>query len=85
MRMLATLMFVLLTGCAASILERNVGQVDGPPAFKTGYTHGCSSGLRAGGFGQLDFVKDVLRYNNEPLYAQGWEDGYRVCRTRALS
>lgn len=78
-------LLVLLAGCAhTSVLDLFVGKIEGPPPFKDGYRAGCASGLRAGGMAQMDFTKDVTRYNAERLYAQGWEDGYSVCRTRAL-
>ncbi|ERH50750.1 hypothetical protein N5E99_08785 [Pseudomonas chengduensis] len=39
---------------------------------------GCSSGRSATGpLGQFD--KDVPRYMAEPLYTQGWDDGFRQC------
>ena len=50
-----------------------------PPAYAKGQADGCSTG--AGGF--FPFKKDVVRYQTDPLYAQGWEDGLADCREKA--
>lgn len=85
MRVIAALSLVLAAGCAHnSLVDLHAGKVEGPPAFQDGYRAGCQSGLRAGGVVQLQFSKDVVRYNADKLYAQGWEDGYAVCRSQYI-
>jgi len=49
-----------------------------PPAVVDGFEAGCSSWRSATGpLGQFD--KDAPRYMAEPLYTQGWDDGFRQC------
>lgn len=55
-----------------------------PPLYADGFQAGCRSGHQAdAGLGR--FEKDVPRYMAEPLYAQGWDDGYRQCLTMAAA
>jgi hypothetical protein len=77
----ATLAFVvLLLGGCQSTRELMQAQ-DYPPAFVDGFEAGCGSGRQAPG--ALDrFSKDVPRYLATPLYAQGWDDGFRQCQAR---
>ena len=70
---------VLLSACAgqapkgASGLNMNLAGY--PPAFKSGYSDGCNSaaGTRK---------KDTARFNADVQYAQGWRDGFDVCKRR---
>ena len=73
---------VLLCGCQNT---REQMQAEGyPPAFVDGFEAGCSSGRQAAG--ALDgFRKDVPRYLAAPLYAQGWDDGFRQCQATQQS
>ncbi|WP_425913035.1 hypothetical protein [Pseudomonas sp. GWSMS-1] len=73
---------VLLCGCQHT---REQMQAEGyPPAFVDGFEAGCSSGRQAAG--ALDgFRKDVPRYLAAPLYAQGWDDGFRQCQATQQS
>jgi hypothetical protein len=73
---------LLLSGCQST---RELLQAEGyPPAFVDGFEAGCSSGRQAAG--ALDgFRKDVPRYLVAPLYAQGWDDGFRQCQARQSS
>ena len=85
MRSTLIVLVALLAGCG-STLERQMKGMEGqPPAFHDGYRAGCASGLKAGGYMHYTFTKDVPRYERERQYADGWEDGFRVCRTWALS
>jgi len=36
-------------------------------------------------FAQAQFRKDVPRYMSQPLYAEGWHDGYRQCQAMQTS
>ncbi|WP_322949192.1 hypothetical protein [Pseudomonas spirodelae] len=73
---------VLLCACQNT---REQMQAEGyPPAFIDGFEAGCSSGRQAAG--ALDaFRKDVPRYLAAPLYAQGWDDGFRQCQATQQS
>ena len=73
---------VLLCGCQNT---REQMQAEGyPPAFVDGFEAGCSSGRQAAG--ALDgFRKDVPRYLAAPLYAEGWDDGFRQCQATQQS
>lgn len=70
------LALILIGGCQSQreeMLARNY-----PPTFVDGFEAGCRSGRSAAGaLGAFD--KAVLRYQNEPLYEQGWDDGFRQC------
>jgi len=49
------------------------------PAYVDGFEAGCGSGRQAAG-ALAKFRKDVPRYLTQPLYAEGWSDGYRQCQ-----
>ncbi|MDH0096186.1 hypothetical protein N7333_06310 [Pseudomonas sp. GD04158] len=71
--------FALLNLFGCQSLREQMLAVNYPPAFVEGFEAGCSSGRSvAGPLGQFD--KNVPRYMSEPLYAQGWEDGFRQCQ-----
>lgn len=68
---------LMLTACQS--LHEELLAANYPPAFADGYAAGCRSGrAAAGALGQFD--KAVTRYMGEPLYAQGWDDGFRQCQ-----
>jgi hypothetical protein len=46
-----------------------------PLPFRQGYADGCASER-----GRTQ--KDEKRYKNDPLYREGWEDGYSICSKR---
>lgn len=74
--LLCGLSLLVLLGCQ-SLREQMLAE-NYPPTFVDGFEAGCSSGRSAAGpLGQ--FAKDVPRYQYEPLYAQGWDDGFRQC------
>lgn len=79
--LLCTLALLLISGCESlreEMLARNY-----PPAFVDGFEAGCNSGRAAAGpLGQFD--KAVTRYQNEALYTQGWDDGFRQCEAAQL-
>lgn len=52
---------------------------DYPPEYAEGFRTGCASGRQAAG-ALAQFRKDVPRYMSQPLYAEGWDDGYRQCQ-----
>jgi len=48
-----------------------------PPEFRQGYTDGCASAT-PGAARQ----RDDASYKADANYAQGWRDGYDICRRR---
>lgn len=50
-----------------------------PPQYAAGFDAGCESGRQAGG-ARASFSKDVPRFQAQPLYADGWRDGYHQCQ-----
>lgn len=52
---------------------------DQPIVYQQGYDAGCRSGYYAGGNPYYGFKKDVVRYVEDGLYQQGWDDGHTVC------
>lgn len=78
-RLLLGCLVLLLAGGCQSLREQMLA-ASYPPTFVDGFEAGCSSGRSAVGLlGQ--FFKDVPRYQYEPLYAQGWDDGFRQCES----
>lgn len=51
-----------------------------PPEYAVGYEQGCASGRVAGGSWGYRFVKDAARFQSDQLYADGWTDGFNVCK-----
>jgi hypothetical protein len=78
MRTLAfTLLIPLLaTGCAE---PEPIIKADTTPAFADGYRDGCASGSAATLQSLAKAVKDEARYNADPDYAVGWQNGNREC------
>jgi hypothetical protein len=75
---------VLLSACAGQVSPRspaaaapgpNVNLSGFPPAFRKGYTDGCSSARGSR-------VRDESRFKLELQYASGWRDGYDICSRR---
>lgn len=66
----------LFAGCATPKYQsQNVNLSGFPPEYRTGYDDGCSSA-------KLPLIqkKDSERFKSDKLYAQGWKDGYDLCR-----
>ncbi|VXD01685.1 conserved hypothetical protein [Pseudomonas sp. 8Z] len=75
-RLLMGVLLATVVGCQS--LRQSMLAADYPPAFVDGFEAGCNSGRAAAGpLG--GFEKAVTRYQAEPLYAQGWDDGFRQC------
>lgn len=75
------LIAVLVSGCAAQQLQNERNRLAGyPEPYKDGYVDGCGSGKRAAGNPYFAFTKDVMRFGSDNLYAQGWGDGFNVCK-----
>ena len=75
------IMVVSVSGCATEILNKERNKLSGyPEPYKDGYVQGCSSGTKAAGNPYFSFQKDVNRFLVDPMYAQGWGDGFNVCK-----
>ncbi len=48
-----------------------------PPEFRQGYADGCASAKP-----NAARKRDEPRYKSDADYAQGWQDGYDICRRR---
>jgi hypothetical protein len=75
----AATLAVGFTGCA-STAENMRAQGYGPD-YSQGYGDGCNSGKKAGGSMFDQFKKDVRKYDNNHKYREGWEDGYKECKS----
>ncbi|MEA1946153.1 MAG: hypothetical protein U9N83_02480 [Thermodesulfobacteriota bacterium] len=70
---------VLLFGCASQ--KQTMIKQGYPESYADGFEDGCHSGKKAGGNLFEQFKKDVVRFNKDKNYAQGWSDGFRQCET----
>jgi len=81
---LTLLAILLLGGCAAldeKIMDLQMrGLESKPAAFKEGYRAGCASGFRSAGNVRYSQTKDVVRFDNDAEYADGWEQAFKACR-----
>lgn len=76
-RLLLGVLLAALTGCQN--LRESLLAAHYPAPFVDGFEAGCQSGRAASGpLGGYD--KALSRYQGEPLYAQGWDDGFRQCQ-----
>jgi hypothetical protein len=75
----AATLAVGFTGCA-STAENMRAQGYGPD-YSQGYGDGCNSGKKGGGSMFDQFKKDVRKYDNNHKYREGWEDGYKECKS----
>lgn len=80
-RILIVISIFLFTGCATERLQSERNKLAGQPEeYKDGYVDGCSSGTKAAGNPYYKFQKDPRRFDTDKLYAQGWGDGFAVCK-----
>ena len=75
----AAILALGLSGCA-STAENMRAQGYGPD-YSQGYGDGCDSGRKAGGSMFDQFKKDVRRYDSNHKYKEGWDDGYKECKS----
>ena len=93
MRLIAVIMWTILAGCAGqplpgqtppgqplpgqspSATQPKINLAGYPPEFRQGYADGCASAQLSAGR-----KRDEARFKSEPNYAQGWQDGYDICR-----
>jgi hypothetical protein len=79
------LALLVLSGCASQAptptqtaptpANRDMNLAGYPPAFKSGYADGCSDAAGT-------TKKDLARFRADIQYAQGWRDGFDVCKRR---
>lgn len=55
-----------------------------PPAYVAGYVDGCATGRRLAGDRQFSHRKNHTRFEQDALYAHGWQQGQMNCRNEAL-
>lgn len=80
-RFLTITLLSLLTACATEQLQSERNKLIGQPEeYKDGYVDGCSSGTKSAGNPYYKFQKDPRRFESDKLYAQGWGDGFAVCK-----
>lgn len=71
----------MVGGCKTSMREIDLKLGNSQPsAFKQGYRDGCDSGYVAAGHPYYHFSKDVMRFDSDSIYKQGWNDGFNVCK-----
>jgi hypothetical protein len=80
LRLLLSATVVLwLAGCATapppSAGQPDVNLAGFPPEFRAGYSDGCASV-------NAPRRRDEARFKADANYAQGWRDGYDICRRR---
>jgi hypothetical protein len=69
-----------VTGCLTPMQQtENIVGKNQPLPYKTGFTHGCSSGENAAGDVYSRFQKSIDQYESDRLYRSGWDDGYNHC------
>ncbi|WP_336512662.1 hypothetical protein [Stutzerimonas stutzeri] len=66
-----------LAGCQST--AQGLLAAGSPPDYAAGFDAGCSSGRQAAGM-LASYRKDPTRFRAQPLYADGWEDGYAQCQ-----
>ncbi|MBI4190138.1 MAG: hypothetical protein HY525_06325 [Betaproteobacteria bacterium] len=75
-RLVMALAMALTAGCAsqpAPAPQPKVNLSGYPLEFRQGYADGCASVNAAR-------KRDEARYKSDANYAQGWRDGYDICR-----
>lgn len=72
-------MALAFTGCAST--AENMRAQGYGPNYSQGYGDGCTSGKKAGGSMFDQFKKDVRRYDSNYKYREGWDDGYKECKS----
>lgn len=56
---------------------------DTPPgsiSYRLGYADGCDTGYASAGHPLYFARKDAKRFEQDPIYRQGWLDGDETCR-----
>jgi hypothetical protein len=68
-----------ITGCVSQ--KESMIKQGYPLSYAEGFDDGCHSGKKAGGSLFDQFKKDVVRFDKDSQYAQGWSDAFRQCES----
>ncbi|BDY13327.1 hypothetical protein [Hydrogenimonas cancrithermarum] len=71
----SALSIMLFVGCASTQTWLKTK----PVPFQEGYEAGCVSGEERAGYTFSTLKKNEIRYENDPLYKEGWDEGYSRC------
>lgn len=71
---------LIVAACAPVDAVTNKNTAGQPAEYRDGFREGCGSGYVAAGHPYAKFSKDVMRFQTDSLYKQGWEDGHSVCK-----
>ncbi len=72
----------LLVACSTVLMSPDMDRVkDQPLAHQEGYEAGCHSGFVAGGSTVHSFKMDTARLREDEEYDDGWNQGYRECKS----
>lgn len=85
MKNIIVIAVIVLVGCAAHGLDvrrQELIRQGQPPPYVDGHVDGCSSGTAAAGNPYYRFAKNVQRFEADKLYAQGWNDGFAICKAQ---
>lgn len=80
-RLFAVAVMLVLAGCATSLPSSSTAKSPAvnlsgfPLEFRAGYSDGCASVNAAR-------RRDEARFKTDVQYAQGWRDGYDICRRK---
>lgn len=55
---------------------------DGPPAFQSGWQHGCRSGFVDAGKLYFGATRNAAWYAENADYKRGWDGGFDACKGR---
>lgn len=77
---LSVLAMVLISGCAIK-MKSNV-PAGAPDEYKIGFEDGCDSGYVSAGNPYYSYKKDVMRFQSDVLYKDGWTDGFNNCKSQ---
>ena len=75
LRRFALALCIALAACASPSPNPEVNLSGYPPEFKQGYADGCASAR-----GRQK--RNDARFRSDYQYAQGWRDGFDICRKR---
>jgi hypothetical protein len=76
-RLLVAGLALLAAGCTSQSTPPAVNLSGYPLEFRQGYADGCASANPAAAR-----KRDATRFKDDANYAQGWRDGYDICRKR---
>ena len=78
--LVALLVLSFVVGCASAD-RKGLLAAGYAPQYVDGYVDGYSAGCHTIGHPFYAFTRDVLRYEGDRQYKNGWEDGFSIART----